>query len=435
MTLKEIDEGKLLNKITWRLIPLLLLLFIIAYIDRFNIGYAALQMNEDLGFSAQIYGFGSGIFFLGYCLFEIPSNLILARMGARASISRIVITWGIIATGMVFVQGAESFYILRFLLGVAEAGFFPGIVLYITYWFPAVQHARILALFISATAISGVLGGPISGLLLTLDGIAGLEGWQWLFLLEGVPAIAMGFVALRYLIDAPEQAEWLTPEERFWLQEKLRLKSEHKQQLKDYTLVQTLVNPTVWLVGLILLTRTISLYGISFWLPQIIQGFSGVSDLWVGFLSAIPYVVSAIGMIVIGNYSDRTGEHRTYVAISAFVGAVGLLLSAYSHEPVTALAALSLAGLGIWGGSGPLWALNTAFFGGTTAAAGSFALINTVGSVGGLVAPYIIGLFKDMTHSFTAGLFFMATALLVSGTMTLLLRPETSPEQLEPLSH
>ncbi len=367
MTSDETLKRKVLNKVTRRLIPLLLGLYIIAYLDRVNIGFAALQMNHDLGFSSTIYGLGSGIFFLGYFLFEIPSNLILERIGARVWIARIVMTWGVIATGMMFVKSPLSFYLLRFLLGIAEAGFFPGIILYLTYWFPEVQRAKTVALFMTATAISGVVGGPLSGLLLTLHGIGGLAGWQWLFLIEGLPAIIMGFVVLSYLCERPEQAQWLEPEERFWLQERLRLEYELKLRHNSYTLLQALVNPQVWLLSLIYFTLVIGVYGISFWLPQIIKGFSGLSDLWVGFLSVIPYLVGAIGMVFIGSHSDQTGERRAHIAIPAFIGAFGLVLSAYFHEPVTALLSLSLAALGIWGALGPFWALPTAFLSGTAA--------------------------------------------------------------------
>ncbi|MEH1831442.1 MAG: MFS transporter [Nostoc sp.] len=430
MTSDEALKRKVLNKVTRRLIPLLLVLYIIAYLDRVNVGFAALQMNHDLGFSSTIYGFGSGVFFLGYFLFEIPSNLILERIGARVWIARISITWGVIAAGMMFVKSPFSFYLLRFFLGIAEAGFFPGIILYLTYWFPTIQRAKTIASFMTATAIAGVVGGPLSGLLLTLHGIAGLAGWQWLFLVEGLPAIVMGFVVLNYLCERPEQAEWLEVEERFWLQERLQLESEHKQRHNSYTLLQALVNPKVWLLSLIYFTLVIGIYGISFWLPQIIKGFSGLSDLWVGCLSVIPYLVGAIGMVFVGSHSDQTRERRAHVAIPAFIGAFGLVLSAYSHQPVTALASLSLAALGIWGALGPFWTLPTGFLSGT-AAAGSLALINSVGNLGGFVAPYIIGLIKDATNSFTGGLLVMAAGLLVGGILTLVMHHDSFLEELD----
>jgi len=425
MTSDKILKQKVVTKVTRRLIPLLFALYMIAYLDRVNVGFAALQMNQDLGFSSTIYGTGSGVFFLGYFLFEIPSNLILERIGARVWIARIVITWGVIAAGMMFVKSPLSFYLMRFLLGMAEAGFFPGIILYLTYWFPAIQRARTVALFMTATAIAGVIGGPVSGVLLTLHGVAGLAGWQWLFLLEGLPAIFLGFVVLIYLCDCPEQAQWLEPEELLWLQEKLQLESEQKNQRhKSYTLLQAFANPKVWLLSLIYFTLVIGLYGVSFWLPQIIKGFSGFSNLWVGFISGIPYLVGAIGMIFVGSHSDKTGERYAHVAIPAFIGALGLLLSAYFHDSAIALATLSLAALGIWSALGPFWALPTAFLSGT-AAAGSYALINSVGNLGGFVGPYVIGLVKDATHSFTGGLLFLSAALLVGGILTLVMRHES----------
>ncbi|MEH2182107.1 MFS transporter [Nostoc sp.] len=432
MTSDKTFQQKVLNKVSRRIIPLLFVLYVIAYLDRVNVGFAALQMNQDLGFSSTVYGLGSGVFFLGYFLFEIPSNLILERIGARVWIARIAITWGVIAVGMMFVKSPLSFYLLRFFLGIAEAGFFPGIILYLTYWFPTIQRAKTIASFMAATAIAGVVGAPLSGLLLTLHGIAGLTGWQWLFLVEGLPAIVMGFVVLSYLCELPQQAQWLEPEERFWLQERLRLEYERKTSYNNYTLLQALVNPKVWLLSLIYFTLIIGLYGISFWLPQIIKSFSGLSDLWVGFTSAIPYLVGALGMVFISNHSDQTRERRAHVAICAFIGSFGLVLSAYFHQPVTALASLSLAALGIWGALGPFWALPTAFLSGT-AAAGSLALINSVGNLGGFVAPYVIGLVKDATNSFTGGLLVMAATLLVSGILTLLVPNDSFLERLDTL--
>ncbi len=431
MTADKTLKQKVLQKVTRRLIPLLFALYMIAYLDRVNVGFAALQMNQDLGFSSTIYGIGSGVFFLGYFLFEIPSNLILERIGARVWIARIVITWGVIAAGMMFIKSPSSFYLMRFLLGIAEAGFFPGIILYLTYWFPAIQRAKTVALFMTATAIAGVVGGPISGVLLALQGIAGLAGWQWLFLLEGLPAIFLGFVVLIYLCDRPEQAQWLEPEEILWLQEKLQLEHEHKtQQHKSYTLLQAFVNPKVWLLSVIYFTIVIGFYGIRFWLPQIIKGFSGFSNLWVGFISGIPYFVGAIGMLFIGTHSDQTGERYAHVAIPAFIGAFGLLLSAYFHDSAIALATLSLAALGIWGALGPFWALPTAFLSGT-AAAGSYALINSVGNLGGFVAPYVIGLVKDATDSFTGGLLFLSAVLFVGGILTLVMRHQSFLELVD----
>ncbi len=349
MTSDELLPQKVLNKVTKRIIPLLLGLYIIAYLDRVNIGFAALQMNQDLGFSPTIYGLGSGMFFLGYFLFEVPSNLILEKIGARVWIARITITWGIMAIGMMFVNSPLSFYLLRFLLGIAEAGFYPGIILYFTYWFPSIQYAKTVALLLIGIPIAGILGGLISGILLNLDGTMGLAGWQWLFLLEGLPAIILGFIVPYYLCERPEQAEWLEPEELLWLQETLKLESELKEHHNSFTFLQVLVNPQIWLLSLIDFTLAISSYGISFWLPQIIKGFSGLSDLWVGFISSIPYLAGGIGMILISNHSDQTKERRAHVAIPALIGAFGLFLSAYFDHPVIIILSLSLALMGIWG--------------------------------------------------------------------------------------
>lgn len=411
-------KQKVFKKVAWRLIPLLFALYITAYLDRINVGFAALQMNQDLGFNSTIYGMGSGVFFLGYFLFEIPSNLILERIGARIWISRIVITFGLIAIAMMFVTTPFSFYLLRFCLGIAEAGFFPGVILYLTYWFPAIDRAKTVALFMTSTAIAGVLGGPISGLVLSLDGQLGLAGWQWLFLLEGLPAVGLGIVALKYLCDRPEQAEWLEPEELLWLQEKLRQEQAQKTRQKSYTLLQAFRNPKVWLLSLIYFTLVIGIYGITFWLPQIIKGFSGLGDLGVGLLSSIPYLAGAIAMILVGQHSDRTRERYAHVALAALVGGLGLLLTAYVQDSIVALGTLSLAAMGIWAALGPFWALPTAFLSGT-AAAGSYALINSIGNLGGFVGPFLVGTLKDRTHSFSSGLLVLAGALLAGGLLTL----------------
>lgn len=424
MTFDEPLERKTLKKATQRLIPLLFALYIVAYLDRVNVGFAALQMNQDLGFSPTVYGIGSGIFFLGYFLFEIPSNLILERIGARVWIARIVITWGMIAAAMMFVRSPLSFYVLRFCLGVAEAGFFPGVILYLMNWFPAAQRAKIVALLMSATAIAGVVGGPISGLLLSLHGVLGIAGWQWLFLLEGLPAIALGFVVLQQLCDRPEQAQWLELEEQRWLQARIQLENDYKARHKRYTLRQALTNPKVWLLSLVYFTLVIGLYGISFWVPQILKSFSGLSDVGIGLVSGVPYLIGAIAMVRVGKHSDKTRERYIHVAIPAFVGALGLVLCAYSHHAMTAIASLSLAALGVWSALGPFWALPTTFLQGT-AAAGSLALINAVGNLGGFVGPYVMGLFKDATGQFTNGLLILAVALLVGGMLTLILRHES----------
>ena len=414
-------ERAVVAKVTWRLIPFMFVLYIVAYLDRINVGFAALQMNQDLGLSPAVYGFGAGIFFLGYFLFEIPSNLILQRVGARVWIARILITWGIIASATMLVRNAEGFFILRFLLGVAEAGFFPGMILYLTYWFPAAERARTVALFMTATAIAGVVGGPMSGAILSLHGMGGLAGWQWLFLLEGLPAIILGAVVFVYLPDRPEHVRWLTPEERTWLSQ--RLARERDAMPGHHTVRQALTSGRVWVLCALYLSLVIGTYGLSMWLPQIIQGLSGLSDFGVGLLSAVPYLAAAIAMVIVGRHSDRTGERRWHVAVPALIGVVGLVLSAYLQSaPALALAALSLAALGIWSAFGPFWSLPTTFLTGTAAAAG-IALINSVGNLGGFLGPYLVGAVRSSTQSFTGGLLILAVILLLGVVLALSLRP------------
>jgi ACS family tartrate transporter-like MFS transporter len=407
-----------LSKVTRRLIPFMFALYVVAYLDRINVGFAALEMRHALGFTDAVYGFGAGIFFLGYFLLEVPSNLILHRMGARVWMARIMITWGVISAAMMLVRGVASFYALRFLLGAAEAGFFPGMILYLTYWFPAAERARAVARFMTATAMAGVLGGPISGALLGLGGRGGLAGWQWLFLLEGLPAVVLGLVVLVYLTDRPEDATWLAPEERAWLAERMRRECEQLQARQHHHLLETLAHRRVWLLGLLYFALVSGLYGVSFWLPQIIQGFGGLGDLAVGVLSMLPYLAAAVGMVIVGARSDRRRERRWHLAASAFVGAAGLVASAGLASPALSLAALSLAALGVWSTLGPFWALSAGFASGS-AAAGAIALVNSIGNLGGFVGPYLVGLVKEHTHSFAGGLVTLAGGLVLAGLIAL----------------
>ncbi len=316
-----------LSKVTLRLIPFMFLLYIVAFLDRVNVGFAALQMNEDLGFSDAVYGLGAGIFFIGYFIFEIPSNLIMEKVGARVWIARIMITWGIISAAMFLVTGPVSFYALRFLLGVAEAGFFPGMILYLTYWFPARERARRVALFMTAIPLAGVIGSPISGALLQADGFAGLRGWQIMFLAEGIPAIILGVVVLFYMTDGPRQATWLEQDERDWLKDSLDRENRIKVEHGEYTTRQALSNGKVWILSFVYFGVVTSVYGVSLWLPQIVEDFSGLGPLDVGFLSAIPYLVATVGMVLFARRSDATGERRWHVAIPAFIAAMGLVLT------------------------------------------------------------------------------------------------------------
>jgi ACS family tartrate transporter-like MFS transporter len=416
------DVGRAtLATVSWRLLPFLLLLYVIAWIDRVNIGFAALTMNADLGFSAAVYGFGAGVFFIGYALFEVPSNLILVRVGARLWIARIMITWGVLSVAMMYVEGPLSFYALRFLLGVAEAGFLPGIIYYLGNWYPAKDRARAVSWFMLAIPLSTVIGAPLSGVILELDGWHGLTGWQWLFLLEGVPAIVLGFVVLMFLTDSPEQAAWLEPEQRAWLADRMRGEHRAAQERHGIDLRAALLHPTVWLLALILFACQCGSYGLTLWIPQIVQGLSGYSNFTVSMISALPYVAAAIGMIAIGASSDRTGERLLHVAIPSAIGALGFLASAYFTSPLPGMIALTIAAVGDLGTRGAFWALPTRFLTGSAAAAG-IALINTMASLGGFVGPSAVGLVREYTGSFAGGLVFLAVLLLLAAGAAVLLR-------------
>jgi len=408
-------------KVTRRLVPFLMLLYIVAWLDRVNVGFAALQMNRDLGFSASVFGFGAGVFFLGYALFEVPSNLLLARVGARRWIARIMVTWGVISVAMMFVRGPLSFYVLRFLLGVAEAGFLPGVIYYLAHWFPRAQRARAISWFMIGIPLSTVLGAPLAGLLLQLNGWHNLAGWQWLYLIEGLPAVLLGFVVWYRLPDTPLQARWLSIPEQTALMAAIAAENDGVAARHVLSVRQVLLHPTVWLLGFVLFACQCGSYGLTLWIPQIVKGLSGQSDLMVGLLSALPYIAAAIGMVVLGVSSDRSGERIWHVALPSLLGAAGFAASAFLQTPLPALLALTVAAVGDLGSRGPFWALPPRFLTGSALAAG-IALINTMGAVGGFVGPYAVGLVKDFTGSFTGGLLLLSGLLVVSAMATLALR-------------
>ena len=408
-------------KVTRRLVPFLMLLYIVAWFDRINVGFAALQMNRDLGFSASVFGFGAGVFFIGYALFEVPSNLLLARVGARRWIARIMVTWGVVSVAMMFVRGPLSFYVLRFLLGVAEAGFLPGVIYYLAQWFPRAQRARAISWFMIGIPLSTVLGAPLAGLLLQLNGWHGLAGWQWLYLIEGLPAVLLGFVVWYRLPDTPLQARWLSSREQTALMSAIAAENDGVAARHVLSVRQVLLHPTVWLLGFVLFACQCGSYGLTLWIPQIVKGLSGQSDLMVGLLSALPYIAAAIGMVVLGISSDRSGERIWHVALPSLLGAAGFAASAFLQSPLPALLALTVAAVGDLGSRGPFWALPPRFLTGSALAAG-IALINTMGAVGGFVGPYAVGLVKDATGSFTGGLLLLSGLLVVSAMATLALR-------------
>jgi len=409
-----------IRKATRRLIPFLCLAYTVNFLDRVNVGFAALHMNADLGFSPSVFGFGASIFFLGYIAFEIPSNLALQRFGARIWIARIMISWGLIACAMALVQSETGFYVMRLLLGIAEAGFFPGIILYLTFWFPAAERARIIALFMASVPLAAVFGGPLSGALLEMHGAWGLKGWQWLFVVEGLPAVLLGIAALFVLDNTPRHAKWLTKDEREALETTLAAEAETTKVVGYADLRASLTRPRVLALGVLYFLMVVGLYGIGFWMPQVIEGF-GLDPLEVGFLTAIPYLFAAIAMVIWGRHSDRTRERRWHIALPLLLAACAFAWSAYSGPLLPTMVALTLATLGFYAAFGPFWSLPTALLTGTGAAAG-IALVNSMGNAGGFAGPYIVGVLKEATGSFSAALLFLAAALALGGVMALFFR-------------
>ncbi|GAC1316726.1 MAG: MFS transporter [Collimonas sp.] len=410
-------EAATYAKVTWRLLPMLFLCYVASYLDRVNVGFAKLQMLNDLKFSETVYGLGAGIFFLGYFIFEIPSNMILHRVGARLWIARIMITWGLVSGAMIFVDSPTTFYVMRFLLGVAEAGFFPGVILYLTYWYPAHRRGKMTALFMTGVPISGVIGGPLSGWIMkAMPGVHGLAGWQWMFILEAIPSLVLGVVVIFYLQDRIRGADWLSEEEKLLLESQIRAESSQKT---EGSLGQMFANPRVWLMALIYFCFVMGLYGVSFWLPTIIKT-TGVTDTFnIGMLTAIPYATAAVAMILIGHSADTRRERRWHVAIPALLGSIGLILSTvYDHNTLLAMSALTLATIGIITVLPLFWSLPTAFLGGAAAAAG-IALINSLGNLAGFVSPYLVGWLKDQTHSTNSGMFVLAASLVLGALLTL----------------
>jgi ACS family tartrate transporter-like MFS transporter len=410
-----------LRKVTLRLIPFLFLLYIVAWLDRVNVGFAGLQMNADLGFSSAAFGFGSGVFFLGYCLFEVPSNLVLHRVGARRWISRIMISWGAISTAMMFVRTTPTFYVLRFLLGAAEAGFFPGVVYYLSHWYPEAQRARAIAAFMTAVPVSGVIGGPLSGALLTLNGLFGLAGWQWLFLVEGLPAILFGVIVLVYLTERPEAADWLSSAEKDWLVNILAAERTSRHGAVPIGIFAALTNPTIWHLGIIFLFAAIGFYGYSFWAPLVVKSLTGTSDLGVGVILGGISAVTIIAMMLNSAHSDQTDERPLHVAISLSISGAGFLGCALLRQPILAVFFLALVPIGHCAAYGPFWSMPSRFLTGAPAAAG-IALVVTIANVGGLVGPTVIGAMKDRFGTHDPAFMLLGGCAIVAALLTLDLR-------------
>jgi len=408
----------ILAKAAWRLIPVMCLMYVANFLDRVNIGIAALSMNRDLGFTPEIYGFGAGIFFFGYFIFEIPSNLMLEKVGARAWMCRIMVSWGLISTACAFVQGAASFYILRFALGAAEAGLYPGMILYMTYWFPQASRARFIALFLAAVPAASVIGAPISGWLLGFEGA--LHGWQWLFLLEGIPTVLLGIALLWLLPDRPQSAAWLTQEEKQIII--TRLEADRHDDVQGETLHglwEMLTDKRIWIFIIPDFSIVIGLYGLGLWMPQMIKGL-GFSNQETGFLVALPYLVAMIAMVGLGISSDRSGERVRHVAGAALAGALGLLGSALLHGPLAIILSFCLASAGIYAALAVFWTLPTTILRGM-AAAGGLALLNSFSNLGGFFGPDLMGRLKQLTGDYTFGLEVLAGFLVLAAVSVLMI--------------
>ncbi|MGA2080369.1 MAG: MFS transporter [Holophaga sp.] len=416
-------EAKAYSKVDWRLIPFLFLCYILAYLDRVNVGFAKLQMSKDLSLSDAAFALGAGIFFIGYFFFEVPSNVLLKKYGARAWIARIMISWGIISGAMLFVKGPWSFYVMRFLLGIAEAGFFPGIIFYLTLWYPSSMRSTRTALFVSAIAVSGVVGNPISGAIMdNLSGAAGLAGWQWLYLAEGIPSIIVGIWVFFYLDSSILEAKWLTGEQKALLQRNLDAEDQHKTEVR---LADAFKSGKVWALCAIYFTLMIGLYGIAFWLPTIVKAFGMKGYLEVGLVTAIPYAVAVVGMLILSRSSDRTGERRMHYIWTVLAGAAGLVLCGLTAgHPYLNIIFLSIATLGVIGAMPVFWPIPSAFLAGTAAAAG-IGLVNSIGNLGGYFGPQIPVWAKAWTGDPSAALYIIALSMFVGAVITFFAIPKS----------
>ncbi len=406
-----------------RLLPFLALLYFLAFLDRVNVSFAALTMNADLGLTPFIYGLGAGIFFLGYVVFEVPSNLILHKVGARVWIARIMVSWGLVSAGTAFIVGPNSFIAARLLLGIAEAGFFPGIILYLTYWYPAEMRGKIIGAFMLAIPLSTVIGAPISTALLDVS-LFGLKGWQTLFLLEGLPSVLFGIVTYFYLPDRPSDAKWLTAQERKLIQDRLTADDAGPSRTHDFRAVAR--SPQVWLFGLVYFCIVLALYGLNFWTPLMVRSLSGLSNQEVGWLTALPNLVAAGAMFVWGRWSDRNGRRRTFVIVPCVLGALGFALSLVFPSPVMGIVAIFVGTICVYLAAPIFWTLPTAMLAGT-AAAGGIALINAVGNVSGYLGPFLLGALQEQTGNYVGGFICLAISLLLAAAFVLCAKPATKP--------
>ncbi|MFZ0863570.1 MAG: MFS transporter [Candidatus Sulfotelmatobacter sp.] len=420
-------ESAVVSRLMWRLMPFLFLLYIVAYLDRINVSFAVLQMRGQLGLSDRVYGRAAGMFFAGYFCFQLPSNLVLEKFGVRRWISGLMVTWGVISCLMIFIRGPVSFYGMRFLLGAAEAGFFPGIILYMKRWFPANARARAVAWFMTANPLAGIVGSPVSGALLGLSG-KGLSGWQWMFLMEGLPAILLGVTVFWTLSDSPREAGWLKGEERAWLLERLALEQQAESSLRKENLWAVLVSPRIWMLSTVYFGVSTTMYGVTLWLPSVIRSLSGLSYFLTGVVSAVPFLVTAIAMVLVGMRSDRAGERRWHTAIPAFAGAAALVAAGYGVSTAVVVACIGLGMACAEAMVGPFWAMATSRMAGLSAAAG-IAVINSLANLGGYFGPDIIGFFRKASGGFRGGLLVIGATLALSGGIALIVGRQPSGER------
>jgi ACS family tartrate transporter-like MFS transporter len=429
-------EARTIGKVSARLIPFLIVCYFIAYLDRVNVGFAALTMNKALGLTATMFGFGAGIFFLTYFLFEVPSNLFLDRFGARKWIARIMVSWGILSALMAFIPGIArasgvgadtTFYVIRALLGFAEAGFFPGIIFYLTLWFPSIYRGRIIGSFMAAIPLSSVIGAPISGMILGMNGVGGLDGWQWLFIIEAAPAVLLGFVTYFYLTDRPADAHWLAADERAWLSDRLEAERRQREAVHSLSIWQAIFNPRVLALSLVYFGTVSCVYGVGFWLPQIIKAF-GLSNAMTGWVTAIPYAIGAVFMVWYGHLSDAKAERKLHTAGALVIAAAGIAGSTLTGDPVLTMVAFTIGACGVFAALPLFWTLPTAVLSGTAAAAG-IAVINSIGNLSGFFGPYAMGWIKDATGSFTGGLLLIAGLAVVAMAIVLVLSHDPALEK------
>ena len=434
-------EKRTVAKVMARLVPFLIVCYFVAYLDRVNVGFAKLTMDKDLGLSETMFGFGSGIFFIAYFFFEVPSNLALEKFGARRWIARIMVTWGILSGAMALipaistatgVSGEYTFYAIRTLLGAAEAGFFPGIIFFLTLWFPGIYRARIIGMFMAAIPMSSVLGAPLSGYLLGMDGVAGIAGWQWLYIIEAAPALILAVAVLTYLTDRPSEATWLAQDERNWLVGTLANEQAHRKTTHDFSVLQSLLNPRVLALALVYFGAVACNYGVGFFLPTIVKGF-GLTNAMTGWVTAIPYAVGAVGMIWYSRRSDEKLERKNHTAVALLIAAVGLIAATLTDDPFFKMVAFSFSAFGVFAVLPVFWTLPTAFLSGAAAAAG-IAAINSIGNLSGFAGPFAMGAIKDATGSFDWGLRLIAVVVLIAMVIVLALGHDHSLEKA-PVDH